>query len=325
VSNSALVRRAVELTDPRQAYDAMRVSLGVRYSGRLLSDRDQFRFQLDGIGSDWFSIDRLSCAGSLTMDQLVCETLLIAHLRAGRARIATARAETTVAPGTIVLGDPVRPHRATCDNVGVDVVRLDHTAARRVLAGRAGIEPDQVSLELSVPLSRARGRYWLTVVEQVRAEVLGNPDAAGHPLVRAQAFDQLCTALMWAFPNSAAAALTDGHPTVAPAPPAALRRALAYIDEHAGEPIGITEIAQAAGIGARGLQQLFRSHHDDTPLGYLRALRMRRAHHDLQAADPAAGDTVAAIAARWGFTHPARFARDYRHRYGQHPSRTLRA
>jgi AraC-like DNA-binding protein len=324
VSNSALVRRVVDLADPRRADEALRVSLGVRYTGRLLSDRDRFRFQLDGMGSDWFSIDRVSCTGSLATDQLVCQTVLIAHLRAGQARIATAHAEASVVPGNIVLGDPVRPHSATCDNVGAEVVRLDLATARRVLAGRAGIEPDEVSLELSVPLSPVRGRYWLGVVEQVRSEVLGNPDAAQQPLVRAQAFDQLCTALMWAFPNSAGTALTDGHRTVTPARPAALRRALTYIDEHAHEPIGITEIAEASGIGARGLQQLFRSHREDTPLGYLRAVRMRHAHHDLQAADPATGDTVAAIAARWGFTHPARFAADYRHRYGQHPSTTLR-
>jgi AraC-like DNA-binding protein len=320
-----LVGRVVDLVDPRLADEALRVSLGVRYSGGLGGDRGGFRFQLVGMGSDWFSIDRVSCTGSLATDQLVCPTLLIAHLRGGRARIATARAETTVVPGSIVLADPVRPHSAACENVGVDVVRLDLMTARRVLGIRAGIEPDQVSLELSVPLSQARGRYWLSVVEQLRTEVLGNPDAARQPLVRAQAFDQLCTALMWAFPNSAGAALTGGRPTVVPVRPAALRRALTYIDEHAHLPIGITEIAQASGIGARGLQQLFRTDREDTPLGYLRAVRMRHAHQDLQAADPAAGDTVAAIAARWGFAHPARFAAQYRRRYGQHPSATLRA
>jgi AraC-like DNA-binding protein len=50
---------------------------------------------------------------------------------------------------------------------------------------------------------------------------------------------------------------------------------------------------------------------------------MERAHLDLQHAQP--GDTsVAALAARWGFTHLGRFAVEYRRRYGHSPSQTLR-
>ena len=48
------------------------------------------------------------------------------------------------------------------------------------------------------------------------------------------------------------------------------------------------------------------------------------AHRALQEADPSQGATVAEIAARWGFSHPGRFAVDYRHVYGRHPSETLR-
>jgi len=37
-----------------------------------------------------------------------------------------------------------------------------------------------------------------------------------------------------------------------------------------------------------------------------------------------AGDTVAAIAARWGFAHPGRFAAAYQQQYGTTPATTLR-
>ena len=39
-----------------------------------------------------------------------------------------------------------------------------------------------------------------------------------------------------------------------------------------------------------------------TPAQYLRRTRMDAAHRDLQDGDPARGDTVKGIAARWGFT-----------------------
>lgn len=103
-----------------------------------------------------------------------------------------------------------------------------------------------------------------------------------------------------------------------------MRRATEFIDTHAGEPIGLSEIAAAAGLGPRGLQHAFARHRDTTPLGYLRQVRLERAHRELQGADPTRGDTVAAIAARWGFPHPSRFSADYRRRYGRYPSTTLR-
>jgi AraC-like DNA-binding protein len=52
---------------------------------------------------------------------------------------------------------------------------------------------------------------------------------------------------------------------------------------------------------------------------------MERAHRDLQGAEPGDGVSVAALAARWGFTHLGRFAVDYRRRFGTYPSQTLRS
>lgn len=106
--------------------------------------------------------------------------------------------------------------------------------------------------------------------------------------------------------------------------PAALRRAVAFIHAHAGEPIGVGQIAAAAGTSARALQYAFARHYETTPTGYLRQVRLAQAHHDLAAGDPTAGDTVAAIAARWDFAKPSRFAAAYRQVYGQSPGQTLR-
>ncbi|MFY0407402.1 helix-turn-helix domain-containing protein [Solicola sp. PLA-1-18] len=53
-------------------------------------------------------------------------------------------------------------------------------------------------------------------------------------------------------------------------------------------------------------------------------MRLERAHEELQRADPTRGDTVAAVAARWGFANPGRFAARYRSTFGVLPSHTLR-
>ena len=107
--------------------------------------------------------------------------------------------------------------------------------------------------------------------------------------------------------------------------PQPLRRALAFVDEHAGDPITLDEIAAAARLSPRGVQAAFRRHLDTTPLAYLRGVRMERAHRDLQGAEPGDGVSVATLAAKWGFTHLGRFAVDYRRRFGTYPSQTLRS
>ena len=65
-------------------------------------------------------------------------------------------------------------------------------------------------------------------------------------------------------------------------------------------------------------------HLDLTPLEYLRRVRLDHAHRDLVAADPR-GQTVTAIAYRWGFPSSSRFSHYYRQAYGVTPSRTLRS
>jgi methylphosphotriester-DNA--protein-cysteine methyltransferase len=107
--------------------------------------------------------------------------------------------------------------------------------------------------------------------------------------------------------------------------PQPLRRALAFVDEHAGDPITLDEIAAAARLSPRGVQAAFRRHLDTTPLAYLRGVRMERAHRDLQGAEPGDGSAWQ----RWLLSGASpilgRFAVDYRRRFGTYPSQTLRS
>ena len=107
------------------------------------------------------------------------------------------------------------------------------------------------------------------------------------------------------------------------AQPQTLRQAIAFIDDNAHLDIRLTDIAAAIGVPPRTVQYTFRRHLGATPLGYLRRVRLQRAHRDLQAADPAV-DTVMAIAGRWRFGHPGRFSRAYKDAFGSSPSLTLR-
>jgi transcriptional regulator GlxA family with amidase domain len=104
---------------------------------------------------------------------------------------------------------------------------------------------------------------------------------------------------------------------------AVLRRAVAHIEQHHADPnLTMADIAAAARATPRTVQYAFRSRLDTTPMNYLRRVRLARAHEDLRRADPAS-TTVTAVAARWGFLHPGRFAFYYRQAYRETPSATL--
>jgi anti-anti-sigma factor len=100
-------------------------------------------------------------------------------------------------------------------------------------------------------------------------------------------------------------------------------RAAAFIEERARDDIGVADIAAAAFVTVRAVQLAFRRYLDTTPLGYLRRIRLERAHQELTEADPDR-TTVTAIAADWRFTNASRFSAHYRAAYGIPPTQTLR-
>ena len=102
-----------------------------------------------------------------------------------------------------------------------------------------------------------------------------------------------------------------------------LRRAIAYIQEHAHEEVTATSIARAACVTTRAVQLAFRRYLGTTPSAYLRKVRLDHAHRDLLSAAHTEDGTVTQIASRWGFNHQGRFAAYYRQMYGQNPRQTL--
>jgi transcriptional regulator GlxA family with amidase domain len=107
--------------------------------------------------------------------------------------------------------------------------------------------------------------------------------------------------------------------------PPAVRRAMAYLEDAAAEDVRISDVAAAARLSTRALQEAFRQHLDTTPMAYLKSIRLARAHADLRQASVDGGTTVAAIAYRWGFGNLGRFAADHRREFGRSPGEVLRA
>jgi AraC-like DNA-binding protein/TolB-like protein len=104
--------------------------------------------------------------------------------------------------------------------------------------------------------------------------------------------------------------------------PGALKKALDLLKAHPTRAWTIGEIALACGVGHRTLQRHFRRFLRRMPMEFLRELRHEKAREELLRG--ASRASVTEIAVRSGFNHVGRFATQYRVRYGESPSATLR-
>ena len=177
-------------------------------------------------------------------------------------------------------------------------------------------------------VSVVAGRYWAQLMAFTHRDLTSDHPTLTHPLIAQHWHQTLASAALNTFPNTTLTTDAGYLPGPGVTGPATVRRALAHAEAHAAEPIGIGDLARAAGIGVRALQLAYAQHVGCSPMAHLRQVRLRRAHAELVAASPRAGDgsgtTVAAVAARWGFT-PGGFTNAYRAQYGQSPRLTLRS
>lgn len=158
---------------------------------------------------------------------------------------------------------------------------------------------------------------WLDVVRMVCDQIDGGHDLVTHPLAVRNLEQLLSSSFLLGSRHSCTELLHAQERAIAPRN---LRLALDYLQAHAAAPITVADVARAAGVGVRALQEAFRRHLDTTPTAYLRRLRLDGARRDLEAGSSSVTD----VALRWGFVHLSRFAAEYRRTFDESPRDTLR-
>jgi transcriptional regulator GlxA family with amidase domain len=108
-------------------------------------------------------------------------------------------------------------------------------------------------------------------------------------------------------------------------PPARLvDRVVEFIEASEDTAFTVADLAAFAGVSERSLHAAFRRRLGTSPMAYVRAKRLDRAHDELLRLAPGGGTTVTDIGLSYGFTNGGRFAAAYRARFGESPSQTLR-
>ncbi len=200
------------------------------------------------------------------------------------------------------------------------IVRIERDHVERSIARMLGRRLHEiVGFDPVLDLTTPRAVRWNIAMQLLSAELLDPESLLRRGSGLDELEDLLVTSLVLLQPSNYSGALP-----VRTGAKDLVRLALDWIDEHLGESIGTSTIADAMHVSPRALQQAFAAALGQTPTEVVRELRLQRVRSDLLGASAADGLTVTAAAQRWGFAHLGDFAVRYRRRFGETPSRTLR-
>ena len=196
------------------------------------------------------------------------------------------------------------------------IVLLRRDAVETQFRALVGRDAGPVEFATGIDLDAACGR---SILRHASLMLQAAEDAPTPAPYQAMLRDGLATLLLTGLDHSRTALLA--RPAPAPAP-AAVRRAEAYIEAHLGQVMAMADVAGAAGVCLRSLQEQFRQSRGVTLTEWIQTMRLEQFRAGLLAAEPE--DSVADLAFAAGLGHLGRAAAAYRQRYGETPSETLR-
>lgn len=182
----------------------------------------------------------------------------------------------------------------------------------QTLIGRVAFERATMSAETGI------GRLIREVLEFVVDLMCGPDSGYATPVISARLEEATVLAMLSGLPHSFTDVLAEQEGGIVPG---SVRRVELYIHAHAGEDLGIQDIADAVGYSVRSIQLAFRRFRNTTPMAYLRRVRLECVYEELLNAQPAT--TIANVASNWRFPHHGRFSAEFRRMYGESPSDVL--
>jgi AraC-like DNA-binding protein len=218
-------------------------------------------------------------------------------------------------------------HTHDDQNLHMFAMKLDCDYVHSVASDLLGFPVTRpIEMRSGIQLSRGPGREWWSLV-RATFNTYRNDTAAAR-LMRESLSYAVAVGILSVTNNTVSDTLRAPVPQCAPQ---SVHRAAEFINSfivdsnhNAAQALTPADVARHVAVSVRVLQRGFREHLAETPVEYIRKVRMKRVHEELRAAHPEA-TTVASIANKWGFYHGGRFAREYRSLYNCAPSETLSA
>jgi len=282
-----------------------------------------FRTTLQAVVTGSITLGHLHVAAATEMALAAsAPRVLVLHSTAVAMTARTATTTFEATPQAAVVVQPGRPTAVRCPaGAALLAVGIEQAAMLVHLRRLVGRAPDHLpDFEPRLDLGVSRSRRWTVAVELLRAELAEPGSLLRSGMGQDQMEEFLMSSLLYGHRSTYSSLLCGSG---APPECQAVTAAKQFIEMNLPDRLLLAAIAEAAGVSVRTLQAAFRSQLRTTPVAYIRSRRLDRARAELAGALPGSL-TVTDVATRWGITHLGRFAAEYRARFGESPSHTLR-
>ena len=177
-----------------------------------------------------------------------------------------------------------------------------------------------IRFDFGLDLTSGPGQTLLRSVQFLATELNRSDGLAMLPSARGELESYVLTALLHAGRHQFSDALAGSEDQQRLG---RLAPVIAYIEEHADTEITPELLAKVGCVSVRTLHAAFAEQLGESPMAYVRRIRLSRVRAELLRSDPLAV-RVTDVAVRWGFFHQSRFAQQYRDEFNELPSATLR-
>lgn len=178
-----------------------------------------------------------------------------------------------------------------------------------------------VDFDFGLDLTSEAGHALLRSVEFLATELERPGGVRDMPLARSQLEAYVLTNLLHAGHHQYSDALAGREDT---ARLGRLAPVIRYIEDNADAELTPELLARVGCVSVRTLHAAFQKQLGESPMAYVRRIRLGKVRADLLRADPQR-TRVTDVAMRWGFFHQSRFAQQYREQFHELPSVTLQA
>lgn len=250
--------------------------------------------------------------------------LLLLPLR-GACWIGTETGKVEVAPGQIFVVNPFAPlHMHWVEGCAQIVAKIEREELERAVASHLGHPPlEPIRFADSHALPREDCASLVALLDLIFLDLENDGSTVGSRLGEQPAETLFLHMLLRQYPNNFAEILKRPASRAAPY---YVKRVEEFIRLYAGKPINLEDMVTVSGVSARALFKGFRNFRGMGPMAYLKAIRLDHVHGELGAEPPPGRPrrTITEVAESWGFGHLGNFAKDYKKRFGERPSDTLR-
>ena len=201
------------------------------------------------------------------------------------------------------------------------ILRIEREGVEQMLATIfEDVPPRPLEFSPLMDGSARSTRSFMSLVNFLYTEIKLNDFSLNAPQAEAHLEGCLLQSLLYSQRHTYSEALERG---LSRAVPRHVKRAEEYFHCHIHRKISIDEMASAAGVSSRTLFFAFKQFRSVSPVKYFNDIRLRKFRDSLMVSSP--NVTIKEIAGEFGYTQLGRLSVEYKKKFGESPSETLRS